>query len=68
MDAVIARAVDGTEHPNGVISGLLEPQANHLPGVGLLFPEADQDQNALSPELMSGVGVNRRATSRSVSF
>ena len=68
MDAVVASTLDRTQHPACVIGGLIQPQADHLARARFLLAKADQDMDALGPELMSGVGVDGRNSARSFSF
>jgi hypothetical protein len=70
VSAVVASALDCTEHLPRVVVGLLEPTADHAARLAFLDTERQQDGHAFAPELVFRVGVRRRAVRRrrSVSF
>lgn len=64
MNAVIARALDRSEHGLRVIARGLQPRADHLASLAIRDTKTHEDGNAFAPKFVARIGVDRRGRHR----
>jgi hypothetical protein len=66
--AVITGTLDGAQHGLGIVFRRSQPRADHAAGLLLGYAKADQDRDALAPEFVARIRIDRRASARTFRY